>query len=144
VDARHRAALREARRSSRHAGPLAGETAITGFRFTAWAKYRNWKRDAKIPGLVAKRLGKRIFIPEFGGSRVVLEGGSIDLNGRGTLLTTEECLLDATTQARNPGMSRADIESVMHEYLGASNVLWLGKGLRATTRMDTLTTSAGS
>ena len=107
----------------------AGETAIAGFRFTAWAKYRNWKRDAKIPGLVARRLGKRIFIPEFGGRRVVLEGGSIDLNGRGTLLTTEECLLDATTQARNPGMSRADIESVVHEYLGASNVLWLGKGI---------------
>jgi agmatine deiminase len=106
-----------------------GETAIVGFRFNAWAKYDNWKRDAKIPRLAAQRLKKRIFRPEVRGRHVVLEGGSIDPNGRGTLLTTEECLLDPVTQVRNPGMSRADIEEVLHEYLGASNVLWLGKGI---------------
>jgi agmatine deiminase len=113
-------------------GPPAGstgETAIAGFRFNAWAKYDNWKRDARIPALAAKRLNKRFFVPEFGGRHVVLEGGSIDLNGRGTLLTTEECLLDPVTQVRNPGMPRAVIESVLLEYLGASNVLWLGKGI---------------
>jgi len=106
-----------------------GETAVAGFRFNAWAKYDDWKRDAKIPALAAKRLKKRLFIPEVTGRNVVLEGGSIDLNGRGSLLTTEECLLDATTQVRNPGMSRTDIEKVFLEYLGASNVLWLGKGI---------------
>jgi agmatine deiminase len=110
-------------------GALTGETAIAGFRFNAWAKYDNWKRDARIPGLAANRLKKRLFLPEFDGRHVVLEGGSIDLNGRGTLLTTEECLLDTTTQVRNPGMSRADIERVLHDYLGASNVLWLGRGI---------------
>ena len=115
--------------SADRAGTSLGETAIAGFRFNAWAKYDNWKRDAKIPGLAAKRLEKRIFIPEFGGRHVVLEGGSVDLNGRGTLLTTEECLLDPATQVRNPGMSRSDIEHVLHDYLGASNVIWLGKGI---------------
>jgi agmatine deiminase len=106
-----------------------GETAIAGFRFNAWAKYDNWRRDAKVPTFAAKRLKKKLFVPEFGGRPVVLEGGSIDLNGRGTLLTTEECLLDPVTQVRNPGMSRIDIEQVLHDYLGSTNVLWLGKGI---------------
>lgn len=110
-------------------GGARGETAVAGFRFNAWAKYDNWRRDAKVPGLAAKRLKKRIFIPEFNGKRVVLEGGSIDLNGRGTLLTTEECLLDPITQVRNPGMSRADLQKVLLDHLGAANVLWLGKGI---------------
>jgi agmatine deiminase len=110
-------------------GGPAGETAIAGFRFNAWAKYDNWKRDAKIPALAAKRLKKQIFRPEFEGRHVVLEGGAMDLNGRGTLLTTEECLLDPLTQVRNPGLSRTDIEKVLLEYLGATNVLWLGKGI---------------
>jgi agmatine deiminase len=110
-------------------GRSRGETAVAGFRFNAWAKYDNWKRDARIPALAAARLKKRIFIPESGGRHVVLEGGSIDLNGRGTLLTTEECLLDPVTQVRNPGMSRADLEKVLLDYLGAANVLWLGRGI---------------
>jgi agmatine deiminase len=59
----------------------------------------------------------------------VLEGGSIDVNGRGALLTTEECLLDPEVQVRNPGLSRADIEQALHESLGVTNVLWLGKGI---------------
>ena len=60
--------------------------------------------------------------------RVVLEGGSIDVNGRGTLLTTEECLL-SKIQQRNPGMSRGDYEKIFAEYLGAPHVIWLGKGV---------------
>jgi len=59
----------------------------------------------------------------------VLEGGSIDVNGRGSLLTTEECLLDPAVQVRNPGLGRADIEAVLRDRLGATNVLWLGKGI---------------
>jgi agmatine deiminase len=58
-----------------------------------------------------------------------LEGGSIDTNGRGTLLTTEECLLDPSVQIRNPGLGRDEIESVLRQYLGVTNVLWLGKGI---------------
>jgi agmatine deiminase len=63
------------------------------------------------------------------GRPVVLEGGSIDVNGRGSLLTTEECLLDPAVQVRNPGLGRADMEAVFREYLGAPNVLWLGRGI---------------
>ncbi len=60
--------------------------------------------------------------------RVVLEGGSIDVNGCGTLLTTEECLL-SKVQQRNPGMSRKDYEKLFANYLGAPNVIWLGRGI---------------
>ena len=63
------------------------------------------------------------------GRTFVLEGGSIDVNGRGTLLTTEECLLDPDTQVRNPGFSREEIAAVFRQYLGVTNVLWLGKGI---------------
>jgi len=69
-----------------------------------------------------------VFLSMRDGRRMVLEGGSIDVNGRGTLLTTEECLL-SKTQERNPGFGREDYEAVFHEYLGVTHVLWLGKGI---------------
>ena len=105
------------------------EVAVTGFRFTAWARYPDWKKDTLIHRRAARALHMKFFRPEFHGHHVVLEGGSIDTNGKGTLLTTEECLLDATTQVRNAGLGRKDIESVLRDYLGASNVLWLGRGI---------------
>ena len=105
------------------------EIAIARFHFNAWAKYPDWKKDDKIPGLAARRLKLRVFEPKVGGRQFVLEGGSIDVNGCGTLITTEECLLDPQTQTRNPGLSRAEIERVLRDYLGAGNVLWLGKGI---------------
>ena len=105
------------------------EVAIARFRFNAWAKYRDWKRDDQVPELVAKRLGLRLLRARAGDREVVLEGGSIDVNGRGTLLTTEECLLDQAVQARNPGLSRAELERTLRDQLGVTNVLWLGKGI---------------
>ena len=78
-----------------------GETALTAWQFNGWAKYLNHKRDAAIPAYLAKRLKLPVFNPG-----MVLEGGSIDVNGTGLLLTTEECLL-SEVQQRNPGMSRA-------------------------------------
>jgi agmatine deiminase len=105
------------------------ETAIVQFRFNAWAKYPDWKLDVRVPERAAKALGKRLFRAQIEGRDVVLEGGSIDVNGRGTLITTEECLLDDETQARNPGLGRDGIEKVMRDYLGAGNVLWLGRGI---------------
>jgi agmatine deiminase len=63
------------------------------------------------------------------GRPVVLEGGGIDVNGRGTLLTTEECFLDREVQVRNPGLGRQDVEGVLRESLGVTNVLWLGRGI---------------
>ncbi len=112
----------------RRAGPRR-EAAIARFHFNAWAKYPDWKKDDRIPERVAARLKLRLFRARAGGRDVVLEGGSIDGNGRGTLLTTEECLLDPAVQARNPGLGRGDLEAVLRDQLGATNVLWLGKGI---------------
>jgi agmatine deiminase len=105
-----------------------GDVALTNWRFNGWAKYPNWKRDDAVPDRLARSLARRQWKPCLGARRIVLEGGSIDVNGRGTLLTTEECLLDSV-QARNPGMSRAEIEAVLGEYLGIRKVLWLGRGI---------------
>jgi agmatine deiminase len=112
----------------RRDGPRS-EVAIVRFRFNAWAKYRDWKKDDKIPERAAKALGVRVFRAQLDGRDVVLEGGAIDVNGRGTLITTEECLLDDQTQARNPGLSRARIEAALCSNLGVTNVLWLGRGI---------------
>ncbi len=105
------------------------QVAIARFRFTAWAKYPDWQLDDRIP----VRLGPKLKIPvvpvEKNRGGVVLEGGAIDVNGQGTLLTTEECLLDEQVQVRNPGYSRRDYEEVFGAYLGISQVLWLRQGI---------------
>jgi agmatine deiminase len=105
------------------------ELAIARFRFNAWARYQNWRRDDTIPEHIAKKLQYRVFPARFKKYDVVLEGGSIDVNGRGTVMTTEECLLDPTTQTRNPGLNREEMEKVLCDYLGVTNVLWLGRGI---------------
>jgi agmatine deiminase len=105
------------------------ELAIARFRFNAWARYPDWQKDDAIPQQVARKLKIRILPAVLDGREIVLEGGSIDVNGRGTVLTTEECLLDQKRQARNPGLSRADTETALRENLGVQNVVWLGKGI---------------
>jgi agmatine deiminase len=105
------------------------EPAVARFRFNAWAKYPEWRRDDRIPERVAGALGLRLVPVRSGGRDVVLEGGAIDVNGRGSLLATEECLLDPQTQVRNPGLGRRELERVFRDYLGATNVLWLGRGI---------------
>ncbi len=100
------------------------EVAIAAFRFNAWAKYNDWKKDAQVPAKAARALRCRILSNDF-----VLEGGAIDTNGRGSLLTTEECLLDTKTQVRNPGWGRAETERALRESLGVTNILWLGRGI---------------
>jgi agmatine deiminase len=106
--------------------------AITNWRFNAWAKYADWKLDNQLPGRVAKKLGFNDFAPilqvKDKHHHVVLEGGSIDVNGQGLMLTTEECLL-SKVQCRNPGMSRDQLESVFAYYLGIDRVIWLGRGI---------------
>jgi agmatine deiminase len=103
--------------------------AVARFRFNAWAKYPDWQQDDRIPERVAARLKRPLFRARAGRRDVVLEGGSIDVNGRGTLLTTEECLLDPAVQVRNPGLSRAALEGILRDYLGVTTVLWLGRGI---------------
>jgi agmatine deiminase len=112
----------------RKAGGRRGR-AVAGFRFDAWSKYPDWKRDARIPGRAAKVLGVPLLPVRRAGRDVVLEGGAIDVNGAGSLLATEECLLDPVVQVRNPGFGRADYEAVFAEVLGAPNTIWLGKGI---------------
>ncbi|MES9997319.1 agmatine deiminase family protein [Desulfovibrio aminophilus] len=118
----------------RDSGPLfvrdqAGNTAVARTRFNAWAKYPTHKKDALVPDMAARTLGLPLFHVKRNGRPVVLEGGAIDVNGAGTLLTTEECLLDPRVQVRNPGFTARDYEEVFRETFNVSNVVWLGKGV---------------
>ena len=106
-----------------------GERAIANFRFNAWAKYDNWKLDDKVAGVLAKRLKLPISQAVIGNKPFTLEGGAIDVNGAGTLITTEECLLDDKVQVRNPGFGKTDVETALRQSLGAVNVIWLNKGV---------------
>ncbi|MEK7409652.1 MAG: agmatine deiminase family protein [Acidobacteriota bacterium] len=105
------------------------KTAIVHFHFNGWAKYSDWQKDRRVPETAARRLRKRLFDAQWKGRQLVLEGGGIDVNGRGTLLTTEECYLDPKTQVRNPGLGRQELEAALKEYLGVTNVFWLGGGV---------------
>lgn len=104
------------------------ETAIVHFHFNAWAKYDDWQKDRRVPETAARVLNKPLFRAEHAGRKFVLEGGGIDVNGRGTLLTTEECYLDPKVQVRNPGLGRAEIDATLKRYLGVTNVAWLVAG----------------
>src|SRR6267142_6841327 len=104
------------------------ETAIVHFHFNAWAKYSDWQKDRKVPEIAARILKKRLFNAECDGKDFVVEGGGIEVNGRGTLLTTEECYLDSEVQVRNPGLGRKEIDETLKRYLGVTNVLWLLNG----------------
>jgi len=115
-------------RLSRRVSKPGEHLAAVKWRFNAWAKYSNYQNDEKIGSLMAQAADAREFRPVFGKQRVVLEGGSIDVNGQGTLLTTEECLL-SKVQQRNPTMKRADYERVFADYLGIKNVVWLDAGI---------------
>lgn len=113
---------------TRDYGPLfvknrGGEIALTRWRFNAWAKYDDWQCDRAAGAFIARKLQLPEWEPE-----IVLEGGSVDVNGRGLLLTTEECLL-SPVQARNPGLSRAEIDKALGDYLGVKRVIWLRNGI---------------
>ena len=131
----------------RDSGPIfvknpQGDLAITNWKFNAWAKYDNWHRDDQIPHHIAKHYDIPEFKPEvpppaaappnMNPHRLVLEGGSIDTNGAGILLTTEECLL-SKIQQRNPGLgdettTQRLLEQAFHDYLGIDKTIWLHKG----------------
>ena len=104
------------------------ETAIVHFHFNAWAKYDDWQKDRRVPEMAARLLSRRLFNAEYAGKDFVIEGGGIEVNGRGTLLTTEECYLDPRVQVRNPGLGRREIDETLKKYLGVRNVQWLVAG----------------
>lgn len=109
-------------------GQRRSDTAIVHFHFNAWAKYDDWQKDRRVPDMAAELLGKPLSNAEWQGRDFVLEGGGIDVNGRGTLLTTEECYLDPKVQVRNPGLGKKEIDETLKKYLGVTNVLWLVAG----------------
>ena len=109
------------------------QTALNDFKFNAWAKYDNNALDDQLPTVVADYLEMQRFTAygendEGELQRFVLEGGSIDVNGAGCVLTTEECLL-SEVQQRNPNFSRERIEKTLADYLGVSKTLWLDQGI---------------
>jgi agmatine deiminase len=117
----------------RDSGPIfvkkpKGQTAIVHFHFNAWAKYDDWQKDRRVPEMAARLLSRRLFNAEHRGKDFVIEGGGIEVNGRGTLLTTEECYLDPKVQVRNPGLGRKEIDDTLKNYLGVRNVQWLVAG----------------
>jgi agmatine deiminase len=103
--------------------------AVARFRFSGWAKYPDHRKDDTVAERAAKALGLPLRPAVRRGRPVVLEGGAIDVDGAGTILTTEECLLDPVVQVRNPGFTRADYEEVFAAELGATRTLWLDKGI---------------
>lgn len=103
-------------------------TLALDWKFNAWAKYKNHRFDNAMPEVMANSMKMDRVTPKYKGRHVVLEGGSIDVNGAGTLLTTEECLL-SEVQCRNPGFTREDYEKIFHDYLGITNTIWLGHGI---------------
>ena len=105
-----------------------GETAATNWHFNAWAKYDDWKNDDAANQKLARKLKWNMWTPTYRGRQVVLEGGSIEVNGQGTMLTTKECLL-SPIQARNPSLSAKEIAAVFRDYLGIKNLLWLKNGI---------------
>jgi len=99
------------------------------FNFNGWAKYNNYQLDKHVPLKVASHLKVPLTQVTYKGKPVILEGGAIDVNGKGTLLTSEECLLHPSIQVRNKNFTKEDYETIFKEYLGISNVIWVGDGI---------------
>jgi agmatine deiminase len=97
--------------------------------FNAWAKYPNWQLDRQIVRRAGEALGIAVRDAQAAGREWIIEGGGIDVNGRGTLLTTEECFNQYKVQVRNPDLGRDEMDAAFRENLGVSNVLWLGDGI---------------
>ena len=117
----------------RDSGPIivknGAEREALNFNFNGWAKYKNIQLDKHVPVTVGEFLNIPVTQVMYKGKPVILEGGAIDTNGRGTLLTSEECLMHPDIQVRNPNFSKGDYEAVFKEYLGITNVIWLGDGV---------------
>ncbi len=105
------------------------EKAMLHWGFNGWAKYRNHRHDVSVPERMNEALKLERIVPMHKGRRVVLEGGGIEVNGKGCVMVTEEWLLDPSVQVRNAGFTRDDYEQVFADYLGAPHTIWLGHGI---------------
>ncbi|MFM2266338.1 MAG: hypothetical protein RLZ77_1758, partial [Bacteroidota bacterium] len=99
------------------------------FNFNGWAKYSNYQLDKHVPKQVSDFLNIPLTQVMYKGKPVVLEGGALEVNGKGTLITSEECLLHPSIQVRNAGFTKADYEAIFHDYFGVTNVIWVGDGV---------------
>jgi agmatine deiminase len=99
------------------------------FNFNGWAKYKNYQLDKLVPSKIAGFIDVPLTQVVYKGKPVIVEGGAIDVNGKGTLLTSEECLMHPSIQVRNKNFTKEDYEAVFKEYLGVTNVIWLGDGI---------------
>lgn len=117
----------------RDSGPIivknGNQREALNFNFNGWAKYKNIQLDKFVPAKVGEFLNIPVTSVQYKGKPVIVEGGAIDTNGCGTLLTSEECLMHPDIQVRNPNFTKADYEAVFKEYLGITNVIWLGDGI---------------
>ena len=117
----------------RDSGPIivkkGSEREALNFNFNGWAKYKNTHLDKQVPAKVGEFLHIPVTQVMYKGKPVIIEGGAIDVNGRGSLLTSEECLMHPDIQVRNAGFTKEDYEAVFREYLGVTNVIWLGDGV---------------
>lgn len=118
----------------RDSGPFfveegSGKLSVLDFGFDGWGKYPDWEKDNQVPGFIAEALCLDSESPIHLERKVVLEGGSVDVNGEGSLVTTKQCLLSTDKQTRNPSFEKKDYETIFSEYLGATNVLWLNGGI---------------
>jgi agmatine deiminase len=140
---------------ARDSGPIfvrnaEGRVGLTDWQFNGWAKYDDWRLDDQFPGRVTELLGLPSWQPAIAHQdgterRIVLEGGSIDVNGTGLMLTTEECLL-STVQQRNPGVSLEQLEQFFSDYLGIDQVIWMNRGIAGDDthgHVDDITRFAG-
>ena len=118
----------------RDSGPIIvynnGKREALNFNFNGWAKYSNYKLDRFVPEKVSATLDIPLTQVTYKGKPVVLEGGALEVNGKGTLLTSEECLLHPTIQVRNPGFTKEDYEAIFKDYFGVTNTIWLGNGIK--------------
>lgn len=98
-----------------------GKKAIVDWSYNAWGGKYPYVLDDKIPSLIANELGLEVFK-----NNIIMEGGSVDFNGKGTLITTKACLLN---ENRNPNLNQSQIEENLINYYGVENVIWLGDGI---------------
>lgn len=117
----------------RDSGPIIVKNGKTwealNFNFNGWAKYSNYKLDKAVPKAVANSLNLPLTRVTYKGKPVVLEGGALEVNGKGTLITSEECLMHPTVQVRNANFTKADYEAIFKEYFGVTNTIWVGDGI---------------
>ena len=104
------------------------KSVMSNWKFNGWAKYNNYKEDDKVNFRIKNYYKSKILSPKYREKSVVLEGGSIDVNGRGLLLTTKECLL-SKVQQRNSFLKRNDYNKIFKKFFGINQVIWLNKGI---------------